>query len=467
MSMKQISTKRFAGLCEENRVCHPSSRPRGRAMVMLAILGLAGVAVGAEPQAAATDAAPAKAENAGPPIPDYTGDFWNRSTLTGDWGGLRTDLARKGFTIDSTLTQVGQTVFSGGRDNDWKYGGRSNTLFTLNTGRAGLWPGGLFTVETEGQFGENVNDNTGAVMPVNASAMFPEPNDTQWTIPSVMYTQFLSPQFAVFLGKLDTTMGDANTFAHGAKGDAQFMNLAFGVNPALLVSTPYSTLGGGLLFAPSHDLHFTFSVFDPNGRPDTTGFGNFYEDGPAYALEGRLTTHFFELTGHQLLGGIYSTKDYVNLDQPLANLIIPFLPVGLSDNTWAVYYNFDQYLYQPEKNVDRGIGIFGRFGGTDGDANPVHYFASIGVGGKGMIPGRKHDQFGIGYYYIWATTPQRPVDHGHFDSFFADDTQGIELFYEIAITPWMCLTPDLQIIDPAAEDVDTAWVAGLRLTLKF
>ncbi len=155
------------------------------------------------------------------------------------------------------------------------------------------------------------------------------------------------------------------------------------------------------------------------------------------------------------------------MDQPLANLILPFLPAEQTSNTWSVYYNFDQYLYQPEKNVDRGVGIFGRFGASDGQANPIHYFASIGLGGKGMIPGRKYDQFGMGYYYISATLPQRPIDPGLVDDFFSSNTQGFEVFYEIAITPWMRLTPDLQVIDPAANRIDTTWVAGLRLELKF
>ncbi len=246
------------------------------------------------------DTAAKPAEPAGIlPTPDYTGDIWNRSTLTGDWGGTRQDWAKKGFTVDWNLTQVGQTVFSGGRDNAWKYGFRSNTLFNLDTGKAGLWPGGLFTVETEGKFGETVNPNTGAVIPVNANGLFPEPLDTEWTIPAVTYMQFLSPQIGVFFGKLDTTSGDANAFAHG-KGNEQFLNLAFGLNPAIL-TTPYSTLGGGLILLPTKDIQVTFMVFDPNGRADTSGFDSPFADGPGYALEGRLTTHFFDLTGHQLV----------------------------------------------------------------------------------------------------------------------------------------------------------------------
>ena len=45
----------------------------------------------------------------------YSGDIWNRSTLTGDWGGLRNQLAEKGVTLDLSVTQIGQGVVGGDR----------------------------------------------------------------------------------------------------------------------------------------------------------------------------------------------------------------------------------------------------------------------------------------------------------------------------------------------------------------
>src|SRR3954466_16372298 len=81
------------------------------------------------------------------PTPDYSGDFLTRSTLTGDWGGLRNELARQGFTIALSVTQVYQGVIGGGRDMSWNYGGRGDLLLNLDTGKAGLWQGGFFTVE--------------------------------------------------------------------------------------------------------------------------------------------------------------------------------------------------------------------------------------------------------------------------------------------------------------------------------
>ena len=49
--------------------------------------------------------------------PTYSGDLLNRSTLTGDWGGARNELAAKGITFDMSLTQVEQGVGGGGKDS--------------------------------------------------------------------------------------------------------------------------------------------------------------------------------------------------------------------------------------------------------------------------------------------------------------------------------------------------------------
>jgi porin len=43
-----------------------------------------------------------------------------------------------------------------------------------------------------------------------------------------------------------------------------------------------------------------------------------------------------------------------------------------------------------------------------------------------------------------------------------DDVQGVEIYYNAAITPWFQLTADLQVLDPAIPAEDTALVLGLR-----
>ena len=58
-----------------------------------------------------------------PPAAAYSGNFWQRSTLTGDWGGLRNELAARGVTLDMSLTQAAQGIVHGGKDTGWQYGG--------------------------------------------------------------------------------------------------------------------------------------------------------------------------------------------------------------------------------------------------------------------------------------------------------------------------------------------------------
>ncbi|HSA61514.1 MAG TPA: carbohydrate porin, partial [Nitrospiraceae bacterium] len=182
----------------------------------------------------------------------YSGDFWHRSTLTGDWGGVRNDLAAKGVTADLSLTQIYQGIVGGGKDENWKYGGRGNLTVNVDTQKLGLWPGGFLTVEVEGNFNQSVNGQTGALMPVNSNQLYPTPTGENLNVPQVSFMQFFSPYAGVVLGKLDTTSGDANEFAHG-KGDTQFLNLALNINPVTVVTVPYSTLGAGLIILPTKD----------------------------------------------------------------------------------------------------------------------------------------------------------------------------------------------------------------------
>jgi porin len=412
------------------------------------------------------------------PAANYSGDFLTRSTLMGDWGGARNDLAKKGVTFDLNLTQIGQGDISGGKDVGWEYGGRGDLTINLDTQKMGLWSRGHITVEVEGNFGNSVNPQTGALMPVNTNQVFPMAGSDELNIPNVSIIQFLGDYIAVVVGKVATLTshtGDMNEFAHG-KGDTQFLNLAFNANPTVLVTVPYSTLAAGVIILPTKnpaEAIITINAFDANGLANRSGFDTLFKGNTTYSIEGRVRTDFFGMTGHQLIGATYSARNFTSLDQ---RIIVDDHEIEQKDNSWSFHYNFDQYLYEPKKG--QGIGIFGRFGASDGNPNPVHYFYSIGVGGKGVISGRPLDQFGIGYYYMDVTSPkfagplatrEAPLQSG----------QGFEAYYNFAITPWMKLTPDIQsvrsaqkyklisITPPVKQSLDTALVVGLRLQFVF
>jgi porin len=272
---------------------------------------------------------------------------------------------------------------------------------------------------------------------------------------------------------------DENDFAHG-KGDTQFMNLAFNINPVALVASPYSALGAGVIVLPTKDptdAILNFLVIQSTGKASTAGFGHISSNDLTFAGEGRVKTSFFGLTGHQLVGAEYSNKQFKSIDQRL-DFILQNRQLARTDGTWAIYYNFDQFLYEIDKHSERGVGLFGRFGAADGDPNFLQYFFSAGVGGKGIIPDRADDQCGLGYYYLDVANPTLSVGTRSFA--FLRDEWGFEAYYNLALTPWLIFTPDIQVIGPAQkrqlgsvtiasggilEGVGTATVVGVRLRM--
>ena len=426
-----------------------------------------------------------------PPSNPYSGDIWTRSTLSGDWGGLRNELAAKGVTFDLSVTQVGQGVVNGGKNGAWQYGGRGDLVINLDSQKLGLWPGGFFNLELEGNWASAINGSTGALMPANTNQIFPLPPGAIFGVPAWNFTQFLSPFFGLTIGKYATiteTSGDMNEFAHG-KGDTQFMNMAFNLNPILAFTVPYSTLGTGVIVLPTKDPKdavMNLLVMSANGLPNTSGFDDLDGNAVVVAAQGRVRTNFFGLTGHQLFGTTFSNKTFTSIDQRLNADVIENGALRTEKGSWNIYYNFDQYLYQPKKGVDRGIGIFGRLGVADGNPDFMKFFGSFGLGGKGMFESRPHDQFGWGFYYINIDNPtiRGPVRTIK----LLRDEYGFEAFYNIAITPWLQLTPDIQIVRGAQKDeitlgtlpapiglpfirskksIDTSTILGLRLRMVF
>lgn len=400
----------------------------------------------------ATTTAPVATQPAHP----YSGDLLTRSTLTGDWDGFRNELMEKGITWDVGLTQVFQGLVGGGKTPGADYGGRLEANLNLDFQKMGLWPGAFVNVEMEGKFGNFSNGRAGTFYPVDINALFPVPGQDEWAVTAATFAQFVSPQLGFMAGLFDTMSGDMNEFAHG-KGDDKFMNMAFCFNPVAAM-VPYPALGVTTIFMPDQDILMTFAVLGAEGKANECNFSTLFENGVYLCPEIRITTHFFDLTGHQLFGGGYSTRRYVSLQQAgmLANGAL-----NDANGSWDLYYNFDQYLYEPVKGEDRGWGIFGRFGASDGEANATHFFYSGGLGGKGVLDCRPNDRFGVGYYYLVTSNASLPSNLGFGDS------QGLEAFYQIAVTPWMSITPDLQIVQPSQERTSVGYVLGLRMHVDF
>ena len=343
-------------------------------------------------------------------------------------------------------------------DDRWEYSGLWTAELKLDTGKMGLWPGGFLLMRVQGQYGDAVNQRSGALLPVNINSILPSPGLDVVTIPHLQVTQFLSEHLAVSFGKMDTTVGDQNDFAH-ITGDDRFVNMAFAFNPVTARTVPYSPLGAAIVVLPTPDVIFNVSAVDTQGVPTSGGFETAFTGNTTYAAELTWKTKWFGLPGHQLVGGTDGHGKFVEFEQDPVSLVKGETP-DRAGNSWSAYYNFQQYLWTLPGDDTRGVGVFGRFGIADKRTNPIQQFYSAGVGGRGFFKSRPHDRFGVGYYYS-KTSDDLP------DFLQLRDEQGAEVFYTFAVTPGFLITPDVQAIRPARKDVDTSWIVGVRATMRF
>src|SRR5271168_4483889 len=136
--------------------------------------------------------------------PTWGGDIFSRPRLTGDWGGLRDELGQKGIVFDVDLLLTPQVVMGGGRNTGGDFWGNMDYTLNVDTQKLGLWPGGFLKVEGDTGFGSNVFSNVGAIVPVNTAALIPGSNDRTSVLMNATFMQFLSPQFGLFAGKINT-----------------------------------------------------------------------------------------------------------------------------------------------------------------------------------------------------------------------------------------------------------------------
>jgi porin len=269
-----------------------------------------------------------------------------------------------------------------------------------------------------------------------------------------------------------------------------------------LPSWSRTTFGGGVVVLPRDDILLSGLAIGPNGEPTSNDLGQAFH-GVLIVGNGKP----FGLVGHQSLGFTWNNRNRFSLDQdpsnvarlllnqrfPLLanpgpvltqilasrfpNLLIPTQPANRTASSWTLSYTFDQYFWQPDGDPKHGIGVFFAFGASDGNPDPIQYAYLGGIGGKGVTPGRTDDSFGIGLARTQFSNSFLPFLRQQCNLGLQREN-ALEIYYNAAITGWMNVTTDLQIVDSALDralssttgqltGIDTVLVLGTRLRVRF
>ncbi|MFO1021863.1 MAG: carbohydrate porin [Planctomycetales bacterium] len=384
--------------------------------------------------------------------------------LTGDWGGYRTDLMEHGIIYQGFLTQFYQGAAHGGREQDFQYGAKMDQFVILQGDKLGLWEGFFVNMHAETRMGQDANLDAVGLAPVNANMLWP--GQTQTTaITNLTFTQALSEEWMVTLGKFNTLDLFNQLYPQNGRGIDGFMNVSTLIPLSIARPLNLSVNGAGIMKLNQGQVQGTLAVVDAQNSSTTVGVSDMFSKGAVVIGYWREFTEFRGLPGsHGLLAEI-STRNYTSLDasdfyfDPNTGLV-----TSTKSNTWALAYFGEQKLWVDCCNPKRNLGLFTSWGISDGNPNAIRWSGNISVQGTGLNSSRPMDSMGVGYFYTGLS--------GTFENLVSpvvqlQDATGGELYYNMAVTQWLNVTPDLQIIQPSLTGNDTAIVVGLRGKLTF
>jgi porin len=221
-----------------------------------------------------------------------------------------------------------------------------------------------------------------------------------------------------------------------------------------LRTVPQTALGGGVVWLPEKNTMVTALALDSEGQTNTSGFDTIWHDGTTLLVQAQHENLTGDLPGGQRLGATWSNKEYTSVDQDprLAFLGAAFLgrPAKTGTDSWSVFADVWQFVENWDGTKDKGWGVFARAGWGDPETNPIDAAYTLGVGGQGGLFCRKDDGL------------SNKLDVRHITS-----EKGLEAYYSIGVTPWMHLTPSVQLIDPFIREFTTTLIGGIRLQIDF
>ncbi len=474
---------------------HPM-RARMRLLTAAALLlGVARLDHRAYAQQAIPPAAPPTTDqDATTPAPQ---GLWERSNLTGDWGGLRTKWQDAGVTLGLQEQDEVWGNIAGGLRQGVVYDGLTTASLGLDLEKLVGWTGATFFVDAYQIHGRGPSANlVGNIQTVS---------NIEATRDTKLYQLYLEQK--LFDGRLTIRIGQegANDQMMTTQYAALYMNSSFGFPPLAAVDLPSGGPNYPLAtpfvraqFQATDQIALVGAVF--NDDPAPPGTGNPQErdsGGTAFRLSGHALTvgelwylvnqgdNATGLPGTYKLGawydsGNFSDQLYDNTGQSLASPTSTGQPQRHSGN-YAIYGIMDQLVWREPGSKTGGVGVFLQVMGSPGGYNLSNLFIEGGLNWIGPFAGRENDTLGLGASYMGISPAARRFGNGVIfytgsgTPYSANETV-IELTYQCQIAPWWTLQPDLQVVVNPGANIPTAasskplrndLIAGLHTSITF
>jgi len=402
------------------------------------------------------------------PAPNYNGDIWTRDKLSGDWYGLRSDLAKLGINLDVRLSQYYQGLTSGGVNTNDAYGGKFDYYLNVDGGKLGLWEGFSMSMHAESQFGNSILGDAGAFAFPNTAMLYPLPNYRGTAITGLLLQQALNKNLVLAGGKINIVDFWTMVYPHTGGGVDGFMNTNM-IASALpwLRWVNLSVMGAGpLVLADDGQIQGGLLVFDTQNSTTTSGFNDLFDKGTAILGLWRFFFDVDDKPGSLLFAGGTSSRDYTSLEKTDWT-IIPGegLVAEEKDDAWSAAVYYDQVFWQAPDNDKKNLRLFTGWSVSDGNPSFGKWGGFASVEGCGLLPNRANDRMGAGGFYNQLSSDFKDITSTA--GIDLENLWGVELYYNAEITPSMHITGDIQFVNNQNQSDSTAVILGLRAVIDF
>jgi len=454
-----------------------------KAIVVLLLGSIAITAQGATPESpdATTEISSPTRATAKPLPPPPEPSWWDGPYLTGDWNGLRRELADEGVTPYIYYNAIMAGNASGGlKQGGPLYGQDLNFGLTFDMQKLANWQGVTININGVDRAGNTIRPDVGNLY---------DPMQLVGGSTAYLYNITLEQKFLDNIGSFKFgRLSAGDDFASSDFYGYYLNNGIDGQIKAVVLDTrfstyPYPVWGARLRFDPTSEWNVMTGIY----QVSNTMFDHNY-DGLNFSMHGGYSivqqfgwTPEFDkrpvedgaksdpkdmsvasktrgMPGHYAISGYFSNSDYSQ-----------FGTTAKAYQSYGFFAQADQMVYREVSGSDLGLYLWGSLTyAPQENISIIPVQLSCGAVYKGPLPGRPDDRAIIGFIY------------GHFSPDYANTVAAtgggypsaekvLEWGYRVQASKFAYFQPDLQyIIDPyGTGNIPNAVVIGAQWGLTF
>jgi len=380
---------------------------------------------------------------------------YDKQTLTGAWGGVRTNLNDTGFTVALTHKSDFLRNTSGGIQSGSVWLANTEAAFSMDMGKLAGWDGITAYIQYHIQHGKQGKDFNGSyVGSFSGVSNIETGTETGKFWQAWLQKSLANDRFSVLAGLYTI---DSEFYVTETSG--LFLQPPYGMSAEMAQTNPpiFPTGALGLRMKYSGDNGYLQAAMtdgvpgDPS-NPNGTHIQLNKGDGTLSIVELGYTP------AHKDMSISKTALGFWNFTAKAADLVS-----GDTRVNRGYYFLAERTLMIEQGSEEQGLSGFVRYGVVNKNVYQADWSASVGLHYLGLFNGRDSDEAGIAITTSHASDKYRQSTGS--DSY----ETVIEITYRSQMQPWLAVQPSLQrIINPGMDKtLKDATVGGVRVEMAL